>query len=77
MRNSSKILKRTIVTANQTLQSLFDLDAQAATAVQPLAWPMSIFCFAANPLPEFRKRTSFSSTCYARRFKSRLAENGL
>ena len=26
-----------------------------------------IFWFAANPLPEFRKRTSFCSTCYARR----------
>jgi len=30
MRNSSKILKRAIVAANQTLQSLLDLDAQAA-----------------------------------------------
>jgi len=33
MRNSSKILKRAIVAANQTLQSLFDLDAQVAKAV--------------------------------------------
>jgi len=32
MRNSSKILKRAIVAANQTLQSLFDLDAQIAMA---------------------------------------------
>jgi phosphoheptose isomerase len=32
MRNSSKILKRAIVAANQTLQSLFDLDAQIALA---------------------------------------------
>ena len=32
MRNSSKILKRAIVAANQTLQSLFDLDAQVAKA---------------------------------------------
>ena len=32
MRNSSKILKRAIVAANQTLQSLFDLDAQIAKA---------------------------------------------
>jgi phosphoheptose isomerase len=32
MRNSSKILKRAIVAANQTLQSLFDLDAQVARA---------------------------------------------
>ena len=31
-RNSSKILKRAIVAANQTLQSLFDLDAQVAKA---------------------------------------------
>ena len=30
MRNSSKILKRAIVAANQTLQSLLDLDAQVA-----------------------------------------------
>ncbi len=32
MRNSSKILKRAIVAANQPLQSLFDLDAQVAKA---------------------------------------------
>lgn len=32
MRNSSKILKRAIVAANQTLQSLFDLDARVAKA---------------------------------------------
>jgi phosphoheptose isomerase len=32
MRNSSKILKRAIVAANQTFQSLFDLDAQVAKA---------------------------------------------
>ena len=32
MRNSSQILKRAIVAANQTLQSLFDLDAQVAKA---------------------------------------------
>jgi phosphoheptose isomerase len=32
MRNSSKILKSAIVAANQTLQSLFDLDAQVAKA---------------------------------------------
>lgn len=32
MRNSSKILKRAIVAANQTLQALFDLDAQVAKA---------------------------------------------
>ena len=32
MRNSSKILRRGIVAANQTLQSLFDLDAQVAKA---------------------------------------------
>jgi phosphoheptose isomerase len=32
MRNSSKILKRAIVAANQTLQSLSDLDAQVARA---------------------------------------------
>src|SRR5213082_1313575 len=32
MRNSSKILKRAIVAANQALQSLFDLDAQVAKA---------------------------------------------
>ena len=32
MRNSSKILKRAIVAVNQTLQSLFDLDAQVAKA---------------------------------------------
>jgi len=32
MRNSSKILKRAIVAANQTLQSLFDLDTQVAKA---------------------------------------------
>ena len=32
MRNSSKNLKRAIVTANQTLQTLFDLDAQVAKA---------------------------------------------
>ena len=32
MRNSSKILKRAIVAANQTLQSLFDLDAHVAKA---------------------------------------------
>jgi phosphoheptose isomerase len=32
MRNSSKILKRAIVAANQTLQSLFDLDDQVAKA---------------------------------------------
>jgi len=32
MRNSSKILKRAIVAANQTLQSLFDLDTQVANA---------------------------------------------
>jgi D-sedoheptulose 7-phosphate isomerase len=32
MRNSSKILKKAIVAANQTLQSLFDLDAQVAKA---------------------------------------------
>jgi D-sedoheptulose 7-phosphate isomerase len=32
MRNSSKILKRAIVAANQTLQTLFDLDAQVAKA---------------------------------------------
>jgi len=32
MRNSSKILKRAIVAANQTLQSLLDLDAQVAKA---------------------------------------------
>ena len=32
MRNSSKILERAIVAANQTLQSLFDLDAQVAKA---------------------------------------------
>ena len=32
MRNSSKILKRAIVAANQTLQSLFNLDAQVAKA---------------------------------------------
>ena len=32
MRNSSKILRRAIVAANQTLQSLFDLDAQVAKA---------------------------------------------
>jgi D-sedoheptulose 7-phosphate isomerase len=32
MRNSSKILKRAIVAANQTLQSLFDLDVQVAKA---------------------------------------------
>src|SRR5882724_6240520 len=32
MRNSSKILKRAIVAANETLQSLFDLDAQVAKA---------------------------------------------
>ena len=32
MRNSSKFLKRAIVAANTTLQSLFDLDAQVAKA---------------------------------------------
>ena len=32
MRKSSKILKRAIIAANQTLQSLFDLDAQVAKA---------------------------------------------
>jgi D-sedoheptulose 7-phosphate isomerase len=32
MRNSSKILERTIVAANQTLQSLFDIDVQIAKA---------------------------------------------
>ena len=32
MGNSSKILERAIVAANQTLQSLFDLDAQVAKA---------------------------------------------
>src|SRR5438094_1073549 len=32
MRNSSKILKRAIVAANQTLQSLLDLDSQLAQA---------------------------------------------
>ena len=32
MRNSSRILKRAIVAVNQTLQSLFDLDAQVAKA---------------------------------------------
>jgi D-sedoheptulose 7-phosphate isomerase len=32
MRNSSKNLKKAIVAANQTLQSLFDLDAQVAKA---------------------------------------------
>ena len=32
MRNSSKVLKRAIVAANQTLQSLLDLDAQVAKA---------------------------------------------
>ena len=32
MRNSSKILRRAIVGANQTLQSLFDLDTQVAKA---------------------------------------------
>jgi D-sedoheptulose 7-phosphate isomerase len=32
MRNSPKILKRAIVAANQTLQSLLDLDAQVAKA---------------------------------------------
>ena len=32
MRNSSKILKRAIVAANQTFQSLLDLDAQVAKA---------------------------------------------
>jgi phosphoheptose isomerase len=32
MRNSGKILKRAIVAANQTLQSLFDLDASVAKA---------------------------------------------
>ena len=32
MRNSSKILKSAIVAANQTLQSLFDLDTQVAKA---------------------------------------------
>ena len=32
MRNSSKFLKRAIVAANQTLQSLLDLDAQVAKA---------------------------------------------
>jgi len=32
MRNSSKILRRAIVAANQTLQSLFDLDTQVAKA---------------------------------------------
>src|SRR6266536_393980 len=32
MRNSSKILKRAIVAANQTLKSLFDLDAQVVKA---------------------------------------------
>ena len=32
LRNSSKILERAIVAANQTLQSLFDLDAQVAKA---------------------------------------------
>jgi D-sedoheptulose 7-phosphate isomerase len=32
MRNSSKILRRAIVAANQTLQSLFDLNAQVAKA---------------------------------------------
>jgi phosphoheptose isomerase len=32
MRNSSKILRRGIVAAKQTLQSLFDLDAQVAKA---------------------------------------------
>jgi len=32
MRNSSKILKRAVVAANTTLQSLFDLDAQVAKA---------------------------------------------
>jgi phosphoheptose isomerase len=32
MRNSSKILKRAIAAANQTLQSLFDLDARIRTA---------------------------------------------
>jgi len=32
MRNSSKILKRAIVAANQTLQWLFDLDVQVAKA---------------------------------------------
>ena len=32
LRNSSKILKREIVAANQTLQSLFDLDTQVANA---------------------------------------------
>jgi D-sedoheptulose 7-phosphate isomerase len=33
MRHSSKILKKAIIAANQTLQSLFDLDAQVAKAV--------------------------------------------
>jgi D-sedoheptulose 7-phosphate isomerase len=32
MRNSCKILRRAIVAATQTLQSLFDLDAQVAKA---------------------------------------------
>jgi phosphoheptose isomerase len=32
MRNSSKILMRAIVAVNQTLQSVFDLDAQVAKA---------------------------------------------
>jgi phosphoheptose isomerase len=32
MRNSGKILKRAIIAANQTLQSLFDLDASVAKA---------------------------------------------
>jgi D-sedoheptulose 7-phosphate isomerase len=32
MRNSSKILKRAVVAANKTLQSLLDLDAQVAKA---------------------------------------------
>lgn len=32
MRNSSKILKRAVVAANTTLQSLFDLDAQVGKA---------------------------------------------
>jgi phosphoheptose isomerase len=36
MRNSSKILKRAIVAVNQTLQSLFDLDAQVAKAADLL-----------------------------------------
>src|SRR5678816_338614 len=36
MRNSSKILKRAIVAVNQTLQSVFDLDAQVAKAADLL-----------------------------------------